>query len=104
MGRMTRAQIKELLEGNKIGKLTVIAQNKDYTWDCVCECGRHINVKTVKLTHKKVLMCGRCREKEKEALLDSYIGKQYQNWTIIARVTDKYINVSVIVSMALLKM
>lgn len=89
MSRMTRAQIKEMLEGSKIGKLTVICQNDDYTWDCICECGNHIDVKTVKLTHKKVTMCKKCAEKEKELLLDSYIGKRYQNWTIISRVTDR---------------
>lgn len=81
--------LKEDLRGKKVGKLIVISQNKDYTWDCVCECGNHINVKTAKITHNKINMCDKCREKQKEEQENKYIGMKFNNWTIIGKIDSR---------------
>lgn len=82
-------KLKEDLRGKKVGKLIVISQNKDYTWDCVCECGNHINVKTAKLTHNKVSMCDKCKEKQKEEQENKYIGMKFNNWTIVGKIDSR---------------
>lgn len=84
-------KLKDDLRGKKVGRLTVISQNKDYTWDCVCECGNHINVKTVKLTHGSISMCDECKAKQKEKEENKYIGMQFNNWTVLNKVdSDTY--------------
>ncbi len=45
------------LENKKFGKLTVIKKNGK-TWECKCDCGKIVNVKTANLRGGHVTSCG----------------------------------------------
>lgn len=59
--------VKKLnLVGKRFGKLTVLklASINEYTvWECLCDCGRTVNVKGVYLTTGQTKSCG-CLKKE----------------------------------------
>ena len=59
-------KINNLL-GKKIGKLTVVKLfgrvNKRIVWNCICECGKSINVLAAHLNNKHTQSCG-CYKKE----------------------------------------
>lgn len=72
-------KIKDLT-GNRYGKLTVISRGKNdknhrCTWNCRCDCGNEINVKSANLLHGQV-SCGCIR-------ITSLVGKKYGRLRVI---------------------
>ena len=53
---------KEDLTGKKFGNLTVISKkcnkNKNVYWNCICECGNNVEVKTSELNRGSTVSCG----------------------------------------------
>lgn len=59
----SRQGAKTDLKGQKIGKLIVIEETEQRSyegvlWNCKCECGNFKLVSTYSLTHKRILSCG----------------------------------------------
>ena len=55
--------MKQDLTGRRFGKITVVSRNPQledryYTWNCQCDCGRQIVVNTKRLTRGTVTNCG----------------------------------------------
>lgn len=78
-------RIKDLM-GNRYGKLTVISRGENdkshrCTWNCRCDCGNEINIKSANLLHGQV-SCGCIR-------ITSLVGKKYGR----LRVTEQAENV-----------
>src|SRR5688572_28249932 len=61
------------IKGAKFGRLLVIRvsghdKHGRITWDCVCDCGRHLTLAGFKMTSARVRSCG-CLQKEAAAKL-----------------------------------
>ena len=63
------------LENKKFGKLTVIKKNGK-TWECKCDCGKIVNVKTANLRGGHVTSCG-CKK------YPNLIGKKFYRLTVL---------------------
>lgn len=54
--------IREDLTGKKYGKITVVSmkgsENGTLIWNCVCECGKEMQISTGRLNYGKVNSCG----------------------------------------------
>lgn len=86
----------EDLTGQKFGRLTAIERGEDYvissgrhypTWRCKCDCGNEVVVRARALKSGGTQSCGCYREelrkKKTENILDSLIGKKFNNLTVI---------------------
>lgn len=84
------------LTGQRFGRLTVLNRTenngKNVQWNCVCDCGNHIVVPTIRLRQGKTRSCG-CLQKEEASkrMSEQLIGKTFGLLTVIDRVgVDKW--------------
>ena len=77
------------LEGQKFGRLTVIAPAPPESQRCVCDCGNEVNVLTYNLTSGNTQSCG-CLQKDRtsEASLVSLVGNHYGKLVVLERVEN----------------
>ena len=79
-----RSKTRHDITGQKFSRLTVISligvQKRHRVWSCLCECGRHKNVRTSNLVCGKVRSCG-CLAFEKQRENAKYrYGAANSNW------------------------
>ena len=70
--------------GNKYGRLTVLERNEQKKkWDCICECGNIVSVKTASLNNGNTKSCG-CLQRDMTRQVSTKHGlegtKLYQVW------------------------
>ena len=85
--------MKQDLTGRRFGKLTVISRNPQledryYTWNCQCDCGRQIVVNTKRLTRGTVTNCG-CVPKTKYQRSIDLTGEVFGSLTVLKRDDNK---------------
>jgi hypothetical protein len=75
------------LSSKRFGRLIVIEcgelKNSQYTWKCLCDCGRELYVRSADLTRGKSTSCG-CKRDEYVASLQYRVGKRHPNWKDIS--------------------
>ena len=85
---------KDNLIGKKIEHLTVLKRVEDHItsggnklpqYECVCDCGRHINVLSQKLRNGRAKSCGKCGIYKD---LFSIVGKKYNHLTVLRRIEN----------------
>jgi hypothetical protein len=81
------------LEGQRFGRLTVIASAPPESQRCVCDCGNEVNVLTYNLTSGNTQSCG-CLQKDRtsEASFISLVGQIFGKLTVIERVENNRFN------------
>ena len=74
------------ITGKQFGRLTVSHYVGDGQWECECECGNRVVVRTYNLNSGNTKSCG-CLQKDKasEASLISLIGNRYGRLLVIER-------------------
>ena len=74
------------ITGKQFGRLTVSHYVGDGQWECECECGNRVVVRTYNLNSGNTKSCG-CLQKDKasEASLISLIGNRYGKLLVIER-------------------
>ena len=74
------------ITGKQFGRLTVSHYVGDGQWECKCECGNRVVVRTYNLNSGNTKSCG-CLQKDKasEASLISLIGNRYGKLLVIER-------------------
>ena len=77
------------LEGQRFGRLTVIASAPPESQRCVCDCGNEVNILTYNLISGNTQSCG-CLQKDRssEASFISLIGQVFGKLTVIERVEN----------------
>lgn len=71
------------LTGQRFGKLLVVSRgendnNRRCTWNCLCGCGKIVNVKSAYLVSGGTTSCGCSR-------VDSLVGKKFGRLTVVSR-------------------
>ena len=73
---------KKNLLGKKFGRLTVVKEDGRFRqmvcWDCICDCGNHINVPSYYLTSGQTKSCG-CLQKERTSQANTLHGDCKRN-------------------------
>lgn len=77
------------LEGQKFGRLTVIAPMPPESQKCICDCGNEVNVLTYNLISGNTQSCG-ClqRDRTSESSFISLVGQVFGKLTVIERVEN----------------
>jgi hypothetical protein len=77
------------ITGKQFGRLTVSHYVGDGQWECECECGNRVVVRTYNLNSGNTKSCG-CLQKDKtsEASLISLVGNRYGKLVVIERVEN----------------
>lgn len=77
---------KEVLDGQKFGKLLVISFNgvvkENRTWNCICECGNNTIVSSNKLKSGRTRSCG-CGVTESRFSHGMSKSREFKTWTTI---------------------
>ena len=78
------------LTGKKFGKLTALRrlpnQGRRTIWECECECGNIVPVRTENLRSGHTTSCG-CKVREPSKNFIDLTGLQFGEWTVIAKAT-----------------
>lgn len=76
------------LTGKKFGKLTALRrlpnQGRRTIWECECECGNIVPVRTENLRSGHTTSCG-CKVREPSKNFIDLTGLQFGEWTVIAK-------------------
>lgn len=77
------------ITGKQFGRLTASHYVGDGQWECECECGNRVVVKTCNLNSGNTKSCG-ClqRDRASEASFISLVGNRYGKLTVIERVEN----------------
>lgn len=77
------------ITGKQFGRLTVLHYVGDGQWECECECGNRVVVRTYNLNSGNTKSCG-CLQKDKtsEALFISLVGNRYGKLVVLERVEN----------------
>lgn len=76
------------LTGKKFGKLTALQrlpnQGRRTIWECKCECGNIVSVRTENLRSGHTTSCG-CKTREPSKRFIDLTGLQFGEWTVLAK-------------------
>lgn len=93
---LTRQRNSKDLTGQRFGRLTVLNldryEKRTGFWNCKCDCGNEVQVRTGDLTSGNTLSCGCLREENRNKIRNDLTGKTFGRLTVVglANVPEKH--------------